>query len=323
MATADNAGAVSLEVVEKLADEGDVKGAVEIIENAQQVSKETFEAGIQRMLVLVIEGYPRALRSTAAKRNEILRKNNGNQDGAVEDVKEQAAALAEEGKTWMLGLLPFIGFPAKLAYPTWRCLRRVCLMAGIYGHDLQTTETRAKILHVFAGLRAVPVGEWVLEEATQAVWVAFAGPIAGALPVGTLCSKVANVEGHVLAAVGNETFQEGRQPVPPAVYMQELDPEPTAQDYLDLAKAGSAYAAYSTCSAARHAVEVARDKKRRNEAMGSAQRAAGDLAQQAKVIGQVGIEAAPGAASSAATKAKEGLSAGLAMGKNLLGGNKK
>jgi len=313
----------------------DIEAAVQKVENAKQISKEAFTKGLRRLLNLSIEGYPRALRSTMGRRNAILREHAGNQDNAVDDVKAQAGALTEEGKTWLLGVVPYVGLPAKVLYPTWRALRRCCLLAAIYGFDLNEEDTRAKILQVFCGMRAVPLGEFALESAVQMVWTMIAGPVAGFVPVGVLASKVANVEGHVMGVVGHDTFTEGRRFVPPEEYEQELDPEPTRDDYLGLMKDTSVYALMLGRSAVLRARDVATDEERRGAtavmARDAAVSSAGWALENATVVGRgvVAAATAPDAkekamarAAEAADMGKEGLAKGFALGKALVSSKK-
>jgi len=217
---------------------------------------------------LAIDGYPKALRSTLAKRNELLRETMGDQDRAADVVKERAGALKEEGKTWLLGLVPYVGLPAALLYPTWTLMRRVCLLAAVYGLDMKGEDTRGRILHVFAGLRAVPAAEYALETAVQLVWTTFAGPVASVLPVGTLVSKVANVEGVVLSQIGKDTFAEKRQPVSSAIFDEILDPEPTAADYVALAKEGTSIALYTAWKGTQTAATTLQDRDKRSQVVG-------------------------------------------------------
>jgi len=304
-----------------------------LMESTKEISKEAFEKGIQKLLNLTIEGYPRAVRSTAANRNMLLRRFSGDQDESVEEVKRQAANITEEAKTWLLGLVPYVGLPGAVLYPSWRLLRRVCVLAGLYGHDLDLPETRAKILHVFGGLRAVPVAEFAVEHAVQVVWSTLVGPVAAVVPVGTLVSKIANVEGKVMGIIGQETFSEGRQTVPEEVYMQELDPEPNHHDYAALAKDGAEYALVKAWALGGEAVAIARDDKRRASAVG----AVVDVGTKASAIGvraaaaapgvaKEALAASPGAAAEAAKTAKAGLEKGLekgfGMGKALMSGGK-
>lgn len=260
-------------------------GNADDIEQAKQITKEVFMAGVEKLMQVSIDGYPKALRSTMARRNELLREMNGNQDLAVEKISKMAAALSEEGKTWLLGLVPYVGLPSQLLYPTWTMMRRVCLLAAVYGLDLNTEGTRALIIQTFAGLRAVPAAEYAIEAAVQLVWIAFAGPVAGFLPVGTVVSKVANVEGHVVDAVGRENFKEKGREVPEEEYMEELDPEPTRKDYIDLAKEGTALALYSAWAGAKAAAAMAQDKGKRQEAVDQAVDQAARLKGTAAAVG--------------------------------------
>eukprot|EP00930_Biecheleria_cincta_P003868 TRINITY_DN104780_c0_g1_i1.p1 TRINITY_DN104780_c0_g1~~TRINITY_DN104780_c0_g1_i1.p1 ORF type:complete len:327 (+),score=70.20 TRINITY_DN104780_c0_g1_i1:66-983(+) len=285
---------------------------------SKQITWEAFHNGITRLLNLTIEGYPRALRSTFARRNELLRKHSGDQAAAVEDVKAQAAAISEEAKSWLLGLVPYVGLPFAVLYPTWRLLRRVCLLAGVYGHDLDSEETRAKIVHVFGGLRAVPAGEFALEVAVQTAWTALAGPATKFIPVGTFVSKVANVEGTVMGIIGQETFSEGSQLVPEELYQELLDAEPAPGDYLALAKDTASYAFLSAWAAGTDVVTVPFNEERRTAAVAKAAEMGRDAASTARILGVGAVKAAPGIAAAGVKLGKEGASRGIELGKGLL-----
>eukprot|EP00931_Biecheleriopsis_adriatica_P089142 TRINITY_DN63318_c0_g1_i1.p1 TRINITY_DN63318_c0_g1~~TRINITY_DN63318_c0_g1_i1.p1 ORF type:complete len:330 (+),score=88.60 TRINITY_DN63318_c0_g1_i1:37-1026(+) len=307
-----------------------IQEAKKVIEDGTSISKAVFEQGLQKILNLAIKGYPRAMRSTLAKRNELLRAEGGgqerDQDAAVDKVKSSAAKVSEETKTWVLGLVPYVGLPSKILYPTWCAMRRVCLLAAIYGHPLDEETTKAKILHAFAGMRSVPIAELALEAAVQAVWSTFAGP-AAFLPVGVLTSKVANVEGHVMTVVGKEEFAEGRQDVPEAEYQELLDGEPTVEDMLGLARDGIAYGIVRTWALGQDAALAALDARKRDQALAAALDAgksgvtlAGGAATKAAVLARGAAAAAPGVAAAAPGAIKGGLEKGLAMGTSVLGG---
>lgn len=289
-------------------DRGDsVAGAAAAVEEAKTVTKENFEKAILKLLRLAIEGYPKALRSTPARRNEMLRKHSGNQDSCIGEVKESASKMSEEGKTWLLGLVPYVGLPAAVLYPSWMMLRRVCLMASLFGLDLGESKSQAKILHAFAGLRGVPAAECAVEMAVQAVWNAFAGPVAGVIPVGTLVTKVANVEGQVVDFVGKDTFAVERRPIPPEEYNQELDPEPTMRDYADLAMEGTAASLATAWYGAREGMDIALDGQRREQALNSA-------VEGGKTAAQTGATVAVGAAGLAVDVGKVGVFKGVELG---------
>lgn len=323
-------------------EEGKVAAAKEVIETGSKVSREVFVQAMQKLLNLAISGYPRAMRSTRAKRNELLRAQGGgeekHQDAAVELVRSSAAKLSEETKTWVLGLVPYVGLPSKVLYPTWCALRRVCLLAGVYGHDLEAEATKVRMLHAFCGMRSVPIAELVLETAVQAVWEAVAGPAAAFVPVGVLTSKVANVEGHVMAVVGKEQFGEGRRDVPESEYEQVLDGEPSVEDYLGLAKDSVAYAILRSWAVGRDSALMALDARQRDEALAEVLRkgklaAAGGttVAGMVATLATGAVAAAPGMAAKGVALAGEAMAAapgiaakgmgkGMAIGNSLIGG---
>lgn len=329
-ATADMTDVLTDAELEGAISEGNRKNeAVQLYENAKEITQEMFMTGVMKLLSLAVQGYPRALRSTLSRRNEMLRNCTGDQDRAVEDVKAQAAKISEEAKTWLLGAVPFIGLPTSIAYPTWKLLRRACLFAGIYGHDVDSEETRAKIVHVFGGMRAVPATEFAIEFAVQSVWASFVGPIAKVVPVGLLVSKVANIEGAVLGALGQETFSEGRRVVPEEEYNELLDAPPTFKDMWALSTDSAMYALISAWHAGEKAVAIARDGERRASASDQAFAAAKQgaaLAQAAVVaapgVARAAVSAAPGAAAEVQKQAAKGLTTAMSFGQNLIGGKK-
>merc|ERR1712194_990672 len=67
-----------------------------------------------------------------------------------------------------------------------------------------------------------------------------------------------------------DNFKEKGRVVPEAEYREELDPEPTFNDYVDLAKQGTAFALYSAWRGATSAAAVAQNKDMRAEAVGQA-----------------------------------------------------
>merc|ERR1712232_1105223 len=95
-----------------------------------------------------------------------------------------------------------------------------------------------------------------------------------------------------MGIIGQETFTEGRQPVPEEVYMQELDPEPTNQDYVALAQGGAQYAMVKAWGLGTEVVEIARDDKRRSAAVDAVR----EKGAQAADLGAKIITAAPGVA---------------------------
>ena len=142
--------------------------------------------------------------------------------------------------------------------------------------------------------------------------------MAAFVPVGALASKLVNVEGHVVGVVGKETFLEGSQLVPPEVYMQELDPEPTHQDYLSLAQDGAYVALGKALGAGFTARDVLLDDQRRQEAIDKAIAAAGEAKGKAVVLTKGAVAAAPGVASQAAAQAPEAAAKAMEKGKSMM-----
>merc|ERR1712194_615273 len=104
-------------------------------EGSKYVNQENFEAGLEKLLELAINGYPRALQTIAARRNECLRRFKGDQDAAVDDAKDANNTWAQEAKETLFGIIPGIGLPLVLVRPIWKMLRRACLIAALLGHD--------------------------------------------------------------------------------------------------------------------------------------------------------------------------------------------
>jgi hypothetical protein len=130
-------------------------------------------------------------------------------------------------------------------------------------------------------------------------------------------SKVANVEGHLVDVVGRDNFEEKGRKVPEAEYMEELDPEPTRDDYIELAKEGTAAALYSAWAGAKSAAAIAQDKDQLQRAIDQARDQAAGLPQLAETLatGAVALakEEATKLAGKAVDKAKE--SAGKSLDK--------
>jgi len=312
------AGTEALDITSTAGNSEQALKDAEALENQKQLSKEAFKKGMMKLLNLAIEGYPRAVRSTIARRNELLRETEGDQQKAEEIIKARAAAIKEEMKTWIIGLVPLVGFPATLLWPTWTLLRRVCNFAAVYGQDIYQEEVRAKIIHVFGGLRAVPATEFALEGALQLVWIAMAGPAAAIIPMGTIVGKVSNVEGHLMIALARETFEEGKCEVPKEVYEEKLDDEPTWKDYQDLAKDGTQYALVQVWATGEQAYQVALDPVKRDEMM----KAAKAQLLNAQSVGRGAVAAAPDAAAAALEQAKITAKDVSAKGQELLEGLK-
>lgn len=196
---------------------------------ALEVSGEIFVQIVQALVVLAADGYPRAIRSTPARRNAALRAHDGNAENAASEALEEDDC-AEELRERLLRLVPVVGLPSSLLYPLWKLLRRTCLVASLFGHDLQQESVLASVLLAAAGLGATPLGERRLEMAAKALWQRIAGRWAKSLPVAALLAQLLDLQGLADNAV-LQHFRDG-----PGVqdFRPELDPEPTLADFLQL-----------------------------------------------------------------------------------------
>eukprot|EP00439_Symbiodinium_sp_Y106_P055910 s2893_g7.t2 len=160
---------------------------------ALEVSGEIFVQIVQALVVLAADGYPRAIRSTPARRNAALRAQHGNAEKAAAEALEEDCT--EELRERLLRLVPIVGLPSSLLYPLWKLLRRTCLVASIFGHDLQQESVLAEVLLAAAGLGATPAGERRLEMAAKALWQRIAGRWAKSLPVAALLAQLLDLQG--------------------------------------------------------------------------------------------------------------------------------
>ncbi|CAE7577492.1 unnamed protein product [Symbiodinium natans] len=202
--------------------------SVTVVDLALEVGAEVFVQTVQALVALAAFGHPRAIRSTPARRNSALRQHKGDPEkAAAEAIEEDDSAELHER---LLRLVPVIGLPASLLYPLWTLLRRTCLVASLFGHDLQQEAVLAEVLVAAGGLGTVPAAERRLEIAAKAFWQRIAGRWAKSLPVATLLSEILDVQGNAAKLV-LQHFRNG-----PGVqdFSQGLDPEPTMADILQL-----------------------------------------------------------------------------------------
>lgn len=218
--------------------------AVKLASQAAEVGQEAFTQAAKVLVALAIDGYPRAIVSIHSKRNKLLRKHSGDARKVAGISMEKNGSFLEEAKHYLLALVPGIGIPAVLVYPFWVRLRRVCLIAALFGHHLQDEAVQAKIMYAAAGIEGGFRGhtaERTLNAAVGAVWRSIAGPVTKFLPVGALVSYLASVEGRMNEAVIN-AFEDGPG-VTQLEYMMELDEVPTWNDFLQLLKDGGVHTA--------------------------------------------------------------------------------
>jgi len=203
------------------------------------LSRQTFEVAAAALVPIAANGYPRALRSTLAIRNEMLRKHRGDPFAAVSEVMAQDENLVEEAKEFLLVLVPYVGIPAGAVYPLWKQLRRACLVAALFGHDLQDPGVQTRILYAVAGTRAgASLAKAGLQKAAEVLWQIFArkaglSKVAKMVPVGKVLTAFAELEGKSNQCMVEE-FEGGGADVAEAAYGAVLDAEPTSADFVDL-----------------------------------------------------------------------------------------
>jgi len=110
--------------------------------------------------------------------------------------------------------------------------------------------------------------------------------------------------------MGNDTFKDGRRIVPSEEYELELDPEPTRDDYLSLAKEGSAHVLMQARMRALAVLEGAKDQSTRRAVAGqvleAGKGAVVTTAGTAVILGKGAVAAATDDQVHAAVKQKAG-----------------
>ncbi|CAJ1356174.1 unnamed protein product [Effrenium voratum] len=193
-----------------------------------ELAQEVFLHATQALLLLAANGYPRAVRSTAARRNAELRRARGDQEAAAQLALEEDTT--EEVKEFLLRLVPYFGLPAAVVYPLWKLLRKICLVASIFGHDLQQEAVQAAVLLAAAGLHSAEAAQPRLEKALQALWKRLARGAVRAVPVGTVLGALVDLQGQA----GELILAHFRKGSKQQDYSAPLDPEPTLADFLQM-----------------------------------------------------------------------------------------
>lgn len=191
------------------------------------IDEENFTKASIVLIKLAADGFPKVLHSTIAKRNDILRRHDGDAEAAVLELNGKGSSLSSEFKDIVLNLIPYVGLPIALASPMWRNLRRCCLFAAVFGHDLQDDMVLGRVAMVTffceANAKAMENG---IEIAVRLAWLAFCsklgyGRIVAKLPVSKVPSCLPDFE-----AMGKQrmldAFKEGPT-VPRSEWEKELE----------------------------------------------------------------------------------------------------
>lgn len=202
-------------------------------EKAEEVSKETFEQVATILLNLAIDGHPRAMRSIYAKRNQVLRDFDGDQEAAVTSIMEFVPpdkTMKEQMAHSLVRMMPGINISVRVVYPMWIQLRNTCLLAAVLGYDMTEEETHSQVIQAFAGVKSAIGLEAGLSTALQLAWTTLAGPVAALIPVGTLVGEMTDIASKGKAEVLSKLRDGKTGPVGPDIYSEELDPEPTMEE---------------------------------------------------------------------------------------------
>lgn len=202
-------------------------------EKKEEVTKETFEEVAMILLNLAIEGHPRAIRSIYAKRNQVLRDFDGDQEAAVTSIMEYKPpekTMKEQVAHLLVRMMPGINISVRVVYPMWIQVRNTCLLAAALGYDMSSEETHAQVIQAFAGVKTAVGAEAGLSMALQMAWTALAGPVAALIPVGSLVGEMTDLASKGKAEVLAKLREGKTGPVGPDIYTEELDPEPTMEE---------------------------------------------------------------------------------------------
>mmetsp|Transcript_93404 Transcript_93404/g.166158 ORF Transcript_93404/g.166158 Transcript_93404/m.166158 type:complete len:260 (-) Transcript_93404:32-811(-) len=197
-----------------------------------QLGQESFLFGVQALLLLAIDGYPRAIRSTRARRNELLRLYNGNARSSVEAAVDSQDDFLTEARDFLIQLVPSVGMPVSILYPLWKNLRMLLLVAGLFGHNLEGEEVKTHVICASVGLQSVPKAENTIEKALEVLWRRLAGSIAKLVPASHIILQVLDLESRAITSFIDH-FSDGPG-VSETEYLQELDPDVGLKEFLEL-----------------------------------------------------------------------------------------
>lgn len=131
--------------------------------DSSSIVQETLSKLLASMLDYVIEGVsyesqasafqavtgwaPSAtVESTLSRKDRYLEEFQGNQEAAVQAAIDRSHSMFKKLTSQALGFIPFVGTPTSYTFTLWHQLREVALIAALYGHDLNDSEVRMKIL---------------------------------------------------------------------------------------------------------------------------------------------------------------------------------
>lgn len=207
------------------------------------MSKDAWKQPMMDMLYLAIHGKPGVVRSALASRNALLRQTKGNPDAAARIIIDAGDFYQDEMRAYLLPFIKFdipgIGFPEALVVTTWMEMRRICIIAALFGHDLEQETVQARVLLATAGMRSFDilavehVVPWALDQLWAAICTAALVPVAAVLPVGSIITGLLKLNSKATTVVIKE-FKEDAKVVPESEYSQELEPQYVLADAMKL-----------------------------------------------------------------------------------------
>lgn len=91
------------------------------------------------------------LESVHERKARYLQHHNQDADEAVKAIVDKRHGVSHRMKSFLISAVPYGGVPASLVRALWGQLRDVALIAALYEHDLDSEDTRSKILGTLVG----------------------------------------------------------------------------------------------------------------------------------------------------------------------------
>eukprot|EP00928_Gymnodinium_smaydae_P062314 TRINITY_DN46210_c0_g1_i1.p1 TRINITY_DN46210_c0_g1~~TRINITY_DN46210_c0_g1_i1.p1 ORF type:complete len:279 (-),score=81.48 TRINITY_DN46210_c0_g1_i1:90-926(-) len=221
-------------------------GGVDMNSPAMMVTmtKDAWKEPMMDMLTLAINGKPGVIRSARASRNALLRETNGDADAAAQLIISSEDYYQDEVRSFLLPFIKFdipgVGFPEALVVTSWMEMRRICVIASLFGHDLHCDRVQGRVLLATAGMRSFDimavehVVPWALDQLWAALCTAAAVPIASVLPVGSIITGLLKLNDKATTMIVIKQFKEDATPVPKSEWEQELEPQYVLADAMKL-----------------------------------------------------------------------------------------
>jgi|EP01046_Picozoa_sp_COSAG06_P032061 hypothetical protein len=193
--------------------------------------------------------------STVDRRNVLLTRNEGDVNRSLGMVTSKGL-LTERLPGLAASSIPFVGVAYNMINPVWEQMRAVCLVAALYGHDLEKDEDiKTEVLICVMGDRAEMkakgkkkgMGDQAVKAAmdklTASMSAKFAAQQASALAIcsgpiapviGAMTGAAMNKATHVSAEHAIEYFQEGSRVMPEEEWKVDIKASVSAIQRIDM-----------------------------------------------------------------------------------------